>query len=103
MDTPCALPIGLAHVYFRYESRVPRHTRSVVLAKERARQRRHWAVSRYRLGEEPPDDLSASTTASERLAMMWGLALEGWSMAGRETPRYDRTHTRGRVIRESQK
>jgi hypothetical protein len=38
-------------------------------AARRAAQRSNWPVRRYRLGEEPSDDLSASTTAEERLAM----------------------------------
>ena len=35
--------------------------------------RSHWPVRIYRLGEEPDDDLSASTTLTERLEMVWTL------------------------------
>jgi hypothetical protein len=44
----------------------------------------------YRQGSEPPDDLSATSTPEERLAMMWPLALEAFSLAGRSMPAYRR-------------
>jgi hypothetical protein len=47
----------------------------------------------FRLGEEPGDDLSATTTAAERLAMMWPLAVEAWTFAGRPLPDYTRGET----------
>jgi len=47
-------------------------------------------VRKMRLGEQPGDDLSATTTAKERLAMMWPLALEAWSLTGRPMPTYER-------------
>jgi hypothetical protein len=50
-------------------------------------------VRRYRLGEEPGDDLSRSTTAEERLAMMPGLADEAWSLTGAPLPTYARRET----------
>ena len=56
----------------------------------RALARRHWPVRVIRLGHEPGDDLSATTTAEERLAMMWPLAVEAWSLAGRSIPEYRR-------------
>ena len=49
---------------------------------ERAAARRRWPVSVYRLGQEPPEDLSDVTTAAERLAMMWPLAKEAFALAG---------------------
>ena len=45
----------------------------------------------YRLGAEPSDDLRATTTAEERLAMMWPLALEAWDFSGRPVPGYSRS------------
>jgi hypothetical protein len=44
----------------------------------------------HRLGEEPPDDLSALTTPEERLAMMELLALEAFALWGRPLPSYGR-------------
>jgi len=48
-------------------------------------------VRRYVLGQEPGADLGASTTAEDRLEMMWPLALEAWSLTGRPLPDYVRS------------
>ncbi len=71
----------------------------------RAAARASWPIRRYRIGEEPGDDLSASadlsasTTASERLEMMWPLARDAWAFAGRTIPDYSRGQTPVRVVR----
>jgi hypothetical protein len=52
--------------------------------------RKSWPVRVYRLGAEPPDDLRATTTPEERLAMMWPLAVEAFSLSGRPMPDYRR-------------
>ncbi len=65
----------------------------------RALARGSWPVRRFTLGEEPSDDISGSTTAAERLAMVWELTLEAWRLSGRELPAYDRSAVPGRVIR----
>ena len=49
-----------------------------------------WPVRKYALGQEPGDDLRDTTTAEERLAMMWPLALEAWSLMGVPIPDSDR-------------
>lgn len=49
-----------------------------------------WPIRVYRLGREPGDDLSATTTAAERLAMVWPLTLEAWAVAGKALPTYSR-------------
>ena len=59
----------------------------------RALARRHWPVRKLRLGDEPGDDLSATTTVEERLAMMWPLAVEAWSLTGQPIPEYQREDT----------
>jgi hypothetical protein len=64
----------------------------------RAYGRSRWPVARFVLGEEPEDDLSASTTASERIAMMWPLAVEAWRLAGREIPTYARSEAPVRLF-----
>jgi hypothetical protein len=69
--------------------------------RRRAAARRDWPVSIHRLGQEPSDDLSATTTAEERLAMVWPLTLEAWRLAGRELPSYARAEMPVRVIRGS--
>jgi hypothetical protein len=55
--------------------------------------RRGWPVRVYPLGEEPSDDLSRTTSPEERLAMVWPLTLEAWSLSGREYPEYSRRDT----------
>jgi hypothetical protein len=52
-----------------------------------------WPVSKYRLGDEPTDDLSETTTAEQRLEMMWPLALEAWSLTVQPLPDYARKDT----------
>ncbi|HEV2854611.1 MAG TPA: hypothetical protein VHC97_17580 [Thermoanaerobaculia bacterium] len=69
--------------------------------KERAAARRSWPIRVYRLGEEPDDDLSATTTAAERLAMMWPLAVDAWTLSGQGIPDYPRNEMPVRVIRAS--
>jgi len=60
--------------------------------------RRDWPIRVYRLGDEPADDLSATTTAAERLAMMWPLTLRVWALTGRPLPDYERSETPIRVV-----
>ena len=58
---------------------------------ERRLRRATWPIQRYRLGEEPSDDLSAVTTVEERIAMMWPLAVDAFSHNGglsERTPRH---------------
>jgi hypothetical protein len=57
---------------------------------DRAAARGGWPVRAFRLGEEPPDDLSDVTTPVERIAMMWPLAVTAWTLARRPWPSYDR-------------
>jgi hypothetical protein len=65
----------------------------------RAAARGNWPIRVYRLGEEPEDDLGATTTPEERLAMLWELSLDTWTLAGRPLPEYSRAETPVRVIR----
>lgn len=68
-------------------------------AEERAKARASWPVRRFKLGEEPDEDLRATTTPEQRLAMMWRLALDAWASQGQPLPSYTREETPGRVIR----
>jgi hypothetical protein len=47
----------------------------------------------YRLGEEHGDDLSALTTAEERVAMVWELSARMWELSGRTRSDYTRATT----------
>lgn len=53
----------------------------------------------FRLGEEPGDDLSASTSVEQRLAMVAALSRRMWELSGRPFPRYERAAIPVRVIR----
>ena len=61
--------------------------------------RQSWPIHRYRLGDEPVDDLSETTSPGERLAMVWPLTVLSWRLASREIPAYERRDMPGRVIR----
>jgi hypothetical protein len=50
-------------------------------------------------GQEGSDDLSATTTAAERLAMMRPLALAAWSVAGLPLPTYRRDEMPIKLVR----
>lgn len=52
--------------------------------------RQAWPIRKYRLGAEPSDDLSDSTTPAQRLEMMWPLALEAWTLTGKPLPDHAR-------------
>lgn len=61
--------------------------------------RSRFAVARvFPLGHEPDDGLIDRTTRAERLAMVWPLTLEAWSLAGRALPEYPRGRTPVRVV-----
>jgi hypothetical protein len=68
-------------------------------ANDRAAARKGWPIRKHRLGEEPSDDLSGSTTAEERLQMMWQLAVDAWSLTDRPIPDYDRKEAPVRKLR----
>ena len=61
--------------------------------------RAQWPVRKFRLADEPGPDLSATTTADQRLAMMWPLARDAWTLAGRTIPDYPRDRMPVRVVR----
>jgi hypothetical protein len=44
----------------------------------------------FPLGHEPAEDLSDTTTPSERLAMVWDLSREAWALTGLPVPNYER-------------
>jgi hypothetical protein len=67
-------------------------------AEQRRTGRAHWPIVRFRLGEEPSDDLSAVTTPVECIAMMRTLAESAWKLAGRPLPTYDRRNIPARFF-----
>jgi hypothetical protein len=65
----------------------------------RAEARRTWPIRSHPLAEEQRDDLSEQTTALERLAMMWPLALASWHLTGQPLPSYERSTIPGKISR----
>lgn len=63
------------------------------------RVREGLVVRKFRLGEEPPDDLCDHTTADERLAMVWELTRRIWMLQGARPCPYTRTTMPIRIIR----
>jgi len=63
------------------------------------RARASWPICIVSLGRGSEDDLSASTSPAQRLAVMWALAKEAWALMGRPVPDYDRAHAPVRVVR----
>ncbi len=53
----------------------------------------------YRLGEEPGDDLSASTTPEERIELVWELTRRMWELGGGAAPSIPRERLPVRIIR----
>ncbi len=53
----------------------------------------------YRLGAEPGDDLSATTTPEERVALVWELSRRLWALTGQPSLAGPRDQLPIRVIR----
>lgn len=68
-------------------------------ARRRREARASTPIRVFRLGEEPGDDLSDCTTPEERIAMMWPLAVDAWTSAGRRLPQYSRDRMPGCIVR----
>lgn len=66
---------------------------------ERARARGSWQISIRSLRAGADEDLSGSTTAEERIAMMWPLAIAAWSLSGAPIDGYSRSQAPGRLLR----
>jgi hypothetical protein len=68
--------------------------------KERARRRAGWPVSVATLATDADaEDLRETTTAVERVLMVWRLTQDAWALTGKPLPEYDRRNMPGRVIR----
>lgn len=57
----------------------------------------------FPLGEEPSEDLSATTTIDERLAMVASLSEEAWTLTGSQMPHYLRQNIPVRRVTLSSK
>jgi hypothetical protein len=76
-----------------------RESRDELARRQRAAARASWPVRRASLHDETDEDLSDTTTADERLAMMERLALDAWASSGAPWPTYTRGEIPGRVVR----
>lgn len=63
------------------------------------RAREGMVVRKFKLGEEPGDDISAETTPEQRLAMVWELTERMWMLHGSPPCPYTRATMPVRVIR----
>lgn len=59
---------------------------------------RVWKAGVFRLGHEPREGLDESTTAEQRLALVWELTERMWSLTGKPFPSYPRAEIPCRVI-----
>jgi hypothetical protein len=66
---------------------------------EPKRVREGLVVRSFRLGDEPPDDILSTTTADERLAMVWELTRRMWELQGSPPCTYTRATMPVRKIR----
>ncbi|MBC7792999.1 MAG: hypothetical protein H7Z43_04785 [Clostridia bacterium] len=66
--------------------------------RKRAVGRQRWPVVKAKL-DANNDDLSATTTPIERLAMVWSLTQEAWKLARRVIPTYSRHEITARIYR----
>ena len=70
-------------------------------ASDSQRGSRHWQGGVYRLGDEPPDDLSRHTTPEQRLALLTRLTERAWTLTGAPFHWYQRLDIPAKVIRPS--
>ncbi len=60
----------------------------------------HRAVVRvYRLGKEPGDDPSGTTTAEARVALVWELSSHMWALTGKSITACPRDQLSSHVVR----
>ena len=61
--------------------------------------RANLPIRTYLPGQEPGDDLSATTSPEERIALVWELSRRMWDLTGRPMPDAARSGLPIRVIR----
>lgn len=64
--------------------------------------RQAWPIIKHDLGADAADDLSDTTTAAERIAMMKELAETAWRVSGRALPTYARHEMPGRLFEKGE-
>lgn len=66
---------------------------------ERCAARGSWPIRIVRLGKEELVDPRDSSTADERIALVWQLTRELWAFRGDSLPTYTRAEMPGTIIR----
>lgn len=66
----------------------------------RRRARADWPIQKFRVGEEPAEDVSRWTTPEERLRIAWHLSVEAWLVSGACLPTYTRAELPATLIRD---
>ena len=64
-----------------------------------ARFRNRAILRRYRLGAEPGDDLSATTSPEQRLVLVWDLSRRLWALTGQPSASTPRNRIAVRISR----
>ena len=67
-------------------------------AQDRSLSRSTMPVRRFRLGEEPADDITATTSASERVEMVVALSRRMLELTGVPVPAYSRDQMPVKVV-----
>lgn len=76
----------------------PMDSEALERAERRKQRASQWPVRRYDLGHEPLRDPLDRSTINERIAMMWPLAKEAWSVAGKPIANYERKDMPGALV-----
>lgn len=69
---------------------------------ERRAARADMPVRIYRMGEEPPDEWLASTSAAERFEMVAEMSARMFEISGRLVPSYTRPSTPIQIVRSAE-
>ena len=72
---------------------------NVNAAEARRLARAQWPIRKIALEEEGADDPRDASTVDDRVALVWKLTREAWSLQGRELPSYPRSEAPGRILR----
>jgi hypothetical protein len=70
----------------------------IVMAIDPPDSRKALPVRFISLHDRPADNLAATTTAEERVAMIWQLTLDAWALAGRPIAEYRRDQAPVRIV-----
>ena len=73
-----------------------------MVSESRRKARVNWPIKRAKLEDENQDTSGLELSPEERLAMMWKLAQQLWSLSGKPFPDYRRSEMPGTLQRKPQ-